>query len=55
MKTASWMIVNKLTGESVIELFNPDIVAKINTDKYKAVPILDYLVGIAQSIKGATS
>ena len=41
--TASWVICNKATGESIMETFNPDVAAKVNTAKYEAVPILDYL------------
>ena len=43
MKTASWVIVNNETGQSVFETFDPAKVAALNTEKYKAVPILEWL------------
>ena len=42
-KTASWVIRNKATGESIMETFNPDVAAKVNTAKYEAMPILEHL------------
>jgi hypothetical protein len=42
-KTASWVIRNKKTGEVVMETFEPKHVAALNTKKYEAVPIQDYL------------
>jgi len=49
--TASWVIVNKLTNTAVIELYDYSIVQKINTMKYKAVPILEYLQTFNQEVK----
>jgi capsid portal protein len=46
METASWVIRNKVTEEVIFETFNQKIVDKLNTDKYEAVPILDYLVSL---------
>lgn len=46
MKTASWVIREKTTGRVICETFNPRLVAALNTDKYEAVPILDYLVSL---------
>ena len=42
-RTASWVIVDKTTGHSVCELFDEALVKALNTDKYKAVPILEWL------------
>jgi hypothetical protein len=42
-KTASWVIRDKETGEVVMETFDPKKVAALNTDKYEAVPIQEYL------------
>jgi hypothetical protein len=39
----SWVIVNKQTGEAVLETFNKGVISRLNTDKYKAVPIAKYL------------
>jgi len=42
-RIASWVIRDKVTKQAVCELFNPELVLKINTLKYEAVPILEYL------------
>lgn len=40
----SWMIVDVKTGDNVLELFRDSkVIGKLNTDKYKAVPISEYL------------
>lgn len=49
MKIASWVIRNKVTKKVVCETFNPKFVAALNTAKYEAVPILDYLVSLNKS------
>jgi len=46
MQTASWVIRNKETKEALFETFNEKLVSKLNTEKYEAVPILEYLVGL---------
>lgn len=51
MKTASWVIVSKETGESLFETFDPRKVAALNTDKYKAVPILEWLQHLNRTFK----
>lgn len=47
----SWIIINKQTGTAICELFNPVNVARINVDKYKAVPVLEYLYKLNNDIK----
>lgn len=42
-ETASWVIRNRKTGEVIKETFEPEEVRKLNTSKYEAVPIGDYL------------
>lgn len=42
-ETASWVIKDRSTGEAVLELFNPKAVENLNTEKYEAVPIQEYL------------
>jgi hypothetical protein len=39
----SWVIVNIETGEAVLETFNKGVISRLNTAKYKAVPIAEYL------------
>ena len=46
MKTASWVIREKDTHKVVCETFSAKLVAALNTDKYEAVPILEYLVSL---------
>lgn len=48
MKTASWVIREKTTGRVIFETWAPAVVARINTDKYEVVPILEHL----QSLNG---
>jgi hypothetical protein len=45
-RTASWVIVNKETGTAIMETFNKSTADAVNTVKYKAVPILEYLQGL---------
>ncbi len=51
MKTASWVIVNKETGKAVFETFEEKTANAINKEKYKAVPILEYLQNLNKEIK----
>ena len=46
MKTASWVIREKSTGRVICETFDKRKVDALNTAKYEAVPILEYLVSI---------
>jgi hypothetical protein len=46
MRTASWIIRNKNTGEVVTETFSRRAVAALNVEKYEAVPVLEYLVSL---------
>lgn len=43
---ASWVIKEKSTGAAVMETFDRKRVDALNTEKYEAVPIYDYLVGL---------
>lgn len=43
MITASWVIRERETGRVICETFNKRIVAALNTARYEAVPILEYL------------
>ena len=51
METASWVIVNLETGASLFETFDPAKVAALNTAKYKAVPILEWLQHLNRTCK----
>jgi hypothetical protein len=52
MKTASWIIVNKVTGAAVFETFNENTARAVNTRLYEAVPVLLYLQRLNASLKG---
>jgi len=43
MKIASWVIIEKSTGNAICEIFTESITKKINTEKYTVMPILEYL------------
>jgi len=43
MKTASWVIVNKITGFAIFETFKENTAKAVNTHLYIAMPILEYL------------
>ena len=45
-KPASWVIVELATGKPVAETFLEKVALAINTERYKAVPILDWLAGL---------
>lgn len=47
----SWVIREKATGKVLFETFDRKKVDALNTAKYEAVPILDYLVGLNAAIK----
>lgn len=51
--TASWVIVRLSDGQAIAETFLRHVAAAVNKEKYKAVPILDYLAGLNKKIKEA--
>ena len=53
MATKSWVIRNKTTNEVIMETFDTRKVAALNTAKYEAVPILEYLVALNKSLKSS--
>src|SRR5690606_34619260 len=53
----SWVIKEKATGKVICETFNASLVAMVNTvdtSRYEAVPILDYLASLNASQAGET-
>ena len=46
MQNASWVIVERATGKAIMETFRADWVARLNTARYEAVQILQYLAGL---------
>ena len=53
MTTKSWVIRNKATKEVIMETFDPRKFTALNTSKYEAVPILEYLVALNKSLKSS--
>ena len=51
----SWVIVRKATGEAVLETYSARVAFAINKEKYRVVPILEYLEGINAEIKSANN
>jgi len=51
MKTASWVIREKATGKVLFETFDRSKVGALNTAKYEAVPIQEYLGSLNAAIK----
>ena len=51
MKTASWILRNKTSKEVICETFDKRKVELLNTEKYEAVPILEYLQGLNRVIR----
>jgi hypothetical protein len=50
-KTTSWIIIKKETNEILFETYNSVMLKKINKEKYKAVPIIEYLNDLNKKIK----
>jgi hypothetical protein len=46
MKTASWVVVRTSDKQAIFETFSKRTAEAINSEKYTAVPILEYLVSI---------
>lgn len=49
----SWVIVEIATNKAVMETWNRKIVAALNTEKYRAVPIMEYLTALNAEIANA--
>jgi len=50
----SWVVTRKADGSSVVELYNPDLVRKINADKYQAQCAGTYLAELSRKIKASS-
>lgn len=53
MPTGSWIVVDRLTGRSVLETFSKRVVQAVNRDKYEVLEAGDYLGRMNQQIKSA--
>lgn len=50
--TYSWVIVRIATSQAALETYSEAVAQAINTEKYKAVPIYDWLASINQQLRG---
>lgn len=50
-ETASWIIRNIATREVICETYSKAMVARLNTAKYEAVPIGEYLGSLNKKCK----
>lgn len=50
-RAASWIIRNIETKQVIVETFRRDVVETIDTTKFEAVPILEYLQQLNAQIK----
>jgi len=51
IRSNSWVIVNKQTGEAVLETFNQKVTQAINTHKYQVLTAYEYLCKLNTQIK----
>lgn len=51
MNTASWIIIDISTKEAILETYSKNIADAVNTKKYRAVPVLEYLQQLNKSLK----
>ncbi len=49
--TASWVIVSKATGKPVMETFKRSTMERVNTERYRVVPIMEWLQEFNRSVK----
>lgn len=50
----SWVIVSRTSGEAVAEVFDSRTVEKLDADKYKAVPAMEYLAALNASVRAGS-
>lgn len=51
MESKSWVIVRIADNVAMFETWNKALIAAVNTQKYKVVPIYKYLCDLNSSIK----
>jgi len=50
-RSNSWIVVNRLTGEAVLETWSEKVTQAINTKKYQVMTAYDYLRNLNANIK----
>ena len=53
IRSNSWIVVNRTTGEAILETFSEKVTAAINTKKYQVMTAYDYLCNLNANIKEA--
>jgi hypothetical protein len=53
--TASWVLVRLADNKAIAETYLRHVAAAINTEKYKAVPVGEYLADLNRRIKNGES
>jgi hypothetical protein len=48
--SASWVIVDRLTGKAVMETYNRSTAEAVNIEKYEVVPVRQYLASLNQKV-----
>lgn len=51
--TTSWIIIRLADEKVIAETYNPAVVEALNADKYKTVPILEYLQNLNRDLRDA--
>jgi hypothetical protein len=46
MRLSTFVIVEKSTGKAVAEVWSASMAAKVNVERYKVVPILEWLYSL---------
>lgn len=54
MRSPSWVVVEKSTSKVVIETFSKTLVEQLNTEKYLAVPIMEYLQNVNMKLNNTS-
>lgn len=47
---ASYVIVDRVTGKAVLEVFNGDCLSYLKTDRFEAWPIVDWLYSLNRGV-----
>jgi len=53
MRSNSWIVTSKATGEAVLETFSAKVAAAINLERYTVEPSHEYLARFNRSVRAA--
>jgi hypothetical protein len=51
IRSNSWIVVNRTTGEAVLETWSEKVTAAINTKKYQVMTAYEYLCNLNAKIR----